>query len=137
MSKMYKKYEELKKKDPNKIYLFKSGIFYLFLDNDAKKMSDVLHLKLTNLNANVLKCGFPVNNLDKYLTLLQENRFDVCLVNSLETAPVTPKNYLLNSEVEDLLLNLAQTDSNNLSIKEAYSIIEDLSSKAKNIIEKI
>ncbi len=37
MSKMYQRYLEFKKINPNQIYLFKSGIFYLFLADDAKK----------------------------------------------------------------------------------------------------
>ena len=36
MSKMYQRYLEFKKINPNQIYLFKSGIFYLFLADDAK-----------------------------------------------------------------------------------------------------
>ena len=30
MSKLYKKYLELKKTDSSKIYLFRSGLFYIF-----------------------------------------------------------------------------------------------------------
>ena len=42
MSKLYARYTELKKKDPDCVYLFKVGIFYLALENDATKLSDVL-----------------------------------------------------------------------------------------------
>ena len=80
MSKLYKRYLELKKQDLSKIYLFKSGIFYIFLDDDARKMAGVLNLKLTNLNESVLKCGFPVNNLNKYLELIRNMGYDVCLL---------------------------------------------------------
>ena len=44
MSKMYQRYLELKKINPNQIYLFKSGIFYLFLereDREAKKIYSI------------------------------------------------------------------------------------------------
>ena len=57
MSKLYEKYLVLKQRETNKLYLFKSGIFYLFLDDDAKKVSSLLNLKLTNLNKNVV---FPL-----------------------------------------------------------------------------
>lgn len=70
MSKLYEKYKVLKSEDTSKFYLFKSGIFYIFLDEDAIKMSEILNLKLTNLNQSIVKCGFPVKNLDKYLQLL-------------------------------------------------------------------
>lgn len=72
MSKLYKRYLQLKQVDDSKIYLFKSGIFYIFLQDDAIKMSNLLKLKLTNLNETVVKCGFPVKNLNKYLDLIRQ-----------------------------------------------------------------
>lgn len=59
MSKLYEKYKSLKSENNDKLYLFKSGIFYIFLDEDAKKMSNFLNLKLTNLNESICKCRFP------------------------------------------------------------------------------
>ena len=47
--KLYDKYKYLKKIDSNKNYLFKSGNFYIFLDEDAKVISSVTTLKLTML----------------------------------------------------------------------------------------
>lgn len=58
MSKLYEKYKNLKSENATKLYLFKSGIFYIFLDEDAIKMSNLLNLKLTNLNETIVKCGF-------------------------------------------------------------------------------
>ena len=70
MSKLYNEYLKRKKIDNNKYYLFKSGLFYIFIDEDAKYISNITLLKLTNLNNNVVKCGFPSNSLDKYLDFL-------------------------------------------------------------------
>ena len=78
MSKLYSKYLELKKNNPNKIYLFKSGIFLLAIDEDATKLSDELNLKVTNLSPDVLKCGFPVSR--------QEHYFRVCLLYTSDAA---------------------------------------------------
>ena len=82
MSKLYDKYLLLKKQNPSVLYLFKSGIFYIFLENDAKKMSLLLNLKLNNLNENVLKCGFPVNNLSKYASLIEKAGYELLIVVS-------------------------------------------------------
>ena len=71
MSKLYKKYVLLKVQNSNNIYVFESGIFYLFIDEDAKLMSNILGLKLTNLNSFIVKCGFPVRSADKYFNLLK------------------------------------------------------------------
>ena len=75
MSKLYTTYLNLKAKDTSDktVYLFKSGIFYVFLEGDAKKMSPLLSLKLCPLNETVVKCAFPATHLQKYLTLLREN----------------------------------------------------------------
>lgn len=134
MSKMYKRYVELKKENSSKIYLFKSGIFYIFLDDDAKKMSAVLNLRLTSLNADVLKCGFPVNNLEKYLALLKNSGYDVNLVENINSTPISPKNYLLNSSIHDLLNDISIIKVDELSIKEAYSLLEGLCNKSKKIL---
>lgn len=48
------------------IYLCKSGNFYLFIDEDAKRVHEDLGLKLTPLDKIVLKCGFPISELKKY-----------------------------------------------------------------------
>ena len=67
MSKLYDVYSYLKKSsnEDNVLYLFKSGIFLLFIDKDAIIASDILGLKLTNLTNNIVKCGFPaITNID-------------------------------------------------------------------------
>ena len=50
MSKLYNNYLALKKENESTLFLFKSGIFYIFLDEDATKISNILGLKLTMLN---------------------------------------------------------------------------------------
>lgn len=133
MSKLYKRYLELKKQDSSKIYLFKSGIFYIFLDNDARKMSGILNLRLTNLNETVLKCGFPVNNLNKYLDLIRSYNYDISLIDSVTDTPISSKNYLLNSNIKNLIQDLTTINLEQLSISEAYSLIEKLKNEAKKI----
>lgn len=44
-SKLYNKYIQLKKDCPEKLYLFKSGIFYISLDEDAKNFLKYFNLK--------------------------------------------------------------------------------------------
>ena len=133
MSKLYSLYKNLKEENKDTIYLFKSGIFYLFLDDDAKLMSNVLNLRLTNLNETILKCGFPVNNLNKYINLIKSLGYDVNIIDNLADKPVPTKNYLLNSSMEALINTLTSINPNELSIKEAYSLIDNLIAKAKKI----
>ena len=66
MGSIYNKYVKLKEKDEKYLYLFKSGNFYIFLDEDAIEVSRVTLLKLTNYSNDIYKCGFPVSSIDKY-----------------------------------------------------------------------
>lgn len=43
------------------------GAFYVFLDEDAKEISKQISLKLTKLNDDIVKCGFSINSLEKYI----------------------------------------------------------------------
>ena len=133
MSKLFNKYLELKKEDSSKIYLFKSGIFYIFLDEDAIKVSCHLNLKLTKLNDDILKCGFPVKSLNKYLVLFKQFNLNISIIENLNDKGLSCHNYILNSDVKEIIEILASTNSDNLSISEVYLLIEKLSSKAQEI----
>ena len=74
MSKLYRKYLYLKNKE-NIIYIFKIGIFYILIDDDALFLSNILNLKCTKLNDYIYKCGFPINYSEKYFNII--NRLNV------------------------------------------------------------
>ena len=137
MSKLFTMYQNLKSENSSDLYLFKSGMFYIFLDDDARKINELLGLKLTNLNESVLKCGFPVNNLNKYLTLLKNLGYEISIVDSIVSEPLPSKNYLLNSNVKNLVNKLALINTDELSIKEAYSLIDDFQAQANSIKEEL
>ena len=137
MSKLYKRYLEFKKSDSSTFYLFKSGIFYIFLQEDAIKMSQLLQLKLTNLNETVIKCGFPVNNFNKYLEKIKSLEIPIAIIDSPVDSPMSSSNYLLNCNVKNLINDLAIIDSNSLSISEVYALIDNLSLRAKEIAKEM
>ena len=82
MSKLVNCYKNLKSNDSSYLYLFKSWVFYIFLDEDAKIISNLLHLKLTNLNSEIQKCGFPANSLEKYIALLKLIPYEVKIIDN-------------------------------------------------------
>ena len=138
MSKLYSKYLSLKKEtNSSKIYLFKSGIFYLFIDEDAKMMSPLLQLKLSNLNPTVLKCGFPVNSLEKYMPLLEQTGKTIEIIDLEKNVSSSPKKFIITKDVKDFITYLSSQDSNNLSIKEAYQFIDDVVVKSKFLLEEV
>ena len=77
-----KQYQELKKEDPNLIYIFQVGIFYNILNEDARIVSNEIGLKLTDLSPEIIKCGFPISKLDKYTQLLDSHNLKYKLVST-------------------------------------------------------
>ena len=134
MSKLYNSYLSMKKTDKDTILLFKSGIFYILLDNDARLVSSILNLKLTQLNSDVVKCGFPISSLDKYLHLLIKYNLNVKIIDLSSNTVYNPDEFAYNSETDSLLLELSQLNVDELSIKEAYSKLEDFNNKANKIL---
>ena len=137
MSKLYERYLLLKKQDSSTLYLFKSGIFYIFLDEDAKKMSSLLNLKLTNLNDSVVKCGFPINNLSKYSQLVTNAGYNLSISDSSTKETHSSNEYILNSEIKNFVQKVSNIDSNTLSISEAYSFIDNIKHQAKEFIKEM
>ena len=96
MSKLYQTYVALKIQDSTQLYLFKSGIFYIFLDEDAKLISSLFNLKLTNLNSVVVKCGFPTSQLEKYTRLFNTANLSFKIIDVADNSSYSPKDFVLN-----------------------------------------
>lgn len=126
MSKLQKQYEELKKKDPDKIYIFRVGIFYNILNEDARLVSKEIGLKLTDLSPEIIKCGFPVATLEKYTNLLTEHNIQFEVVPNL-----TPSNQ--NVSYEHIIKKIQNIDLNNTTCKEAFDILYNIQQKLQNI----
>lgn len=80
MSKLHLEYLKKKRENENKYYLFKSGLFYIFIDEDAKKISKITPLNITYLTNDIVKCGFPTNSLNKYLEIFNNLGLDIEII---------------------------------------------------------
>lgn len=125
MSKLYKTYLILKNQDKNTLYLFKSGMFLIFLDNDAKLISNELNLKLTKLNDNIVKCGFPINSFEKYSKLLKEKGFDFSIIDENYSIVTSTSNYLSNIEIVNIINKIKKMDINKTSPIQAFNILSN------------
>ena len=136
MSKLYEQYLKLKNEDPKKLYLFKSGLFYIALEDDAVMLSNKFNLKLTNLGNSTLKCGFPESRLKHYSEHFKMQDIDYILVKSENNNTANKKTSILsnNNEVTDILSELAKVDINNITLKEAFDKLYYYHVKAKKII---
>ena len=77
MSKIYKYYLELKEKDKDTMYLFKSGMFHIFVGEDADRINHYVVLKKTDLTSQVKKCGFPDISHDDYMKVFENHRLKI------------------------------------------------------------
>lgn len=137
MSKIYNKYIELKSNPnyiPNTLFLFKSGLFFIFIDQDAKLMSNSLNLKLSMLNNDIVKCGFPINSFQKYYNLIKNTTpYNVEIVSLQETNTISSSNYLAYENSKNIIDDIINTNIENLSISEAYEFLNNIKVRFKNL----
>ena len=93
-------------------------MFHSFVDEDAKKVSKLTGLKISNLSNDVVKCGIPSNCLDKYLTIFKNLGLDIEVINDLYGSSKENINRIL-----DILNNI---DIDNLTPMDAFNIIKKL-----------
>ncbi|CCY28944.1 dNA mismatch repair protein MutS [Acholeplasma sp. CAG:878] len=115
MSKLYNRYKTLKNKE-DIVYIFKVGMFYVILDDDAKILSKLLNLKLIPLNSEVNKCGFPVNSLKKYEKILKDNKIKYKIIEDYEE----------NKDLNQFLNKIKKYDIDNMTGIKALELIYEL-----------
>ena len=127
-----KKYLDLKKEDASSIYIFRIGIFYNILNEDAKILNEKLGLKLTSLSPEIIKCGFPISSLEKYTKKMDNLQIKYKVIDDL------PKNtnitdYSKNIEVKKILKTISEADLNNMKPVEALNFLMLLQEKIKSL----
>ena len=132
MSKILKQYKDLKEKDASSIYIFRVGIFYNALNEDAKVLNEKLGLKLTTLSPEIVKCGFPISSLEKYTKKLDNLQLKYKIINDLPQN--TSIDYTNNIEVKKILKKITEIDMNNTTFQQSFNILLDLQNKLKNIL---
>lgn len=130
MSKILKQYKELKEKDASSIYIFRIGIFYNILNEDAKILNEKLGLKLTSLSPEIVKCGFPISSLDKYTKKLDELQLKYKVIDDLPNN-TNIEDYANNIEVKKILNKIKNLDMNNTTFQQAFNILLDVQNKLK------
>ena len=132
MSNLLNQYESLKKIDSSYIYIFRVGIFYNILNEDAIIMNEKLNLKITNLSPEIYKCGFPVSTIDKYKKILNEKEIKYKIIDNLPNNMNTI-DYMNNIEIKQIINRIKNLDMNNTTFQQAFNILLDIQNKLKNI----
>ncbi len=122
MSKLKERYLKCKKEDKEKLYLFESGIFYLFLGEDAIKMSEKLNLKLGHLTNELYKCGFPKSSIEKYKELFELNNLNVEILDKEE--PDYTHEFCLK-----IIDNIKNIDINHITPLDSMKLLKDIQDK--------
>lgn len=89
-------------------------------------MSSVLNLKLTNLNQDILKCGFPIKSSGKYLHLLNSMNYDVCIIDTSSNSYTDLCLYNKLEAISSVAKRFLNVDVNNMSISEAFDTLKNL-----------
>lgn len=135
MSKLYSKYLEQKALNPNELYLFKSGIFYMALNEDANRLSDALSLKVTNITDKLYKCCFPVSKSDYYFKSLESLNIDYKIIDPSQNVVLNYAEYKDNEKFNGIITNLLKLDLNKTSFQDAYIILTNTIHDLKQILE--
>ena len=123
MSKLQKSYINLKSKDADKIYLFKSGMFYLALADDCEKLSSVFGFKKTKLNEEIEKCGFPISRLGFHVGQLEKRKIPFQIIDDD------------NSKLKKIISEIKDIDLDNITFKQAYEFLENAKMEIGKIYE--
>ena len=127
MSKLLKLYTSLKKENKEILYLFKSGIFYIALYDDALTLSELFNFKIIDLNEKSIKCGFPVSKISYYSHLLNLNNIKFKLIDP--NAPIEINNNNFNSIINKIL----DINFDELTFKDAFFTLQEIQNELKNI----
>lgn len=75
-------YIELKQQNSKTIYLFKNGIFFIALNEDAYSLSNIFNFKISNFTPTIVKCGFPCSSFEKYEKLFNACNLEVKIIET-------------------------------------------------------
>lgn len=131
MSKIIDTYEKLKKENADKVYLFKSGIFYIAVNEDALNLNETFGFSLTDFGTNI-KVGFPNNSLSKYVKKFEEKNIDFQIIDNNKKIE-NNTDYLNDENCKNILNEIKNMDLNEVSPLKAFQKLYDY----QNIIKKL
>ena len=97
-------------------------------------MSQVLGLKLGKLNENIVKCGFPIQSLEKYMQLLASTPYHIEIASTDSPSSFSPQSYLQNESIRQVIHKILQTNIDTLSISESYDFLYEIQNKFNDVI---
>lgn len=131
---MLEKYYKYKLDYNDYIVFIKSGKFYEVIDRDSLIISKLFDYKLTKLSS-TLKCGFPISNIERVKSILQEKEINYIIIDDqiCDTYEATINHY------QDYSVNIDIIKYNILKVERISKILNDLvcDENAPATLEKI
>ena len=127
MSKIYNKYLELKHNDYEKLYLFHSGKFYIFIAEDADVINQYVVLKKTKFTKETYKCGFPDSCLDDYQRVFNNHGLNIEIIETklIEENIVKDKKTIIEKyyKLENIIKNI---NVNQITLIDSMELLNNL-----------
>lgn len=92
------------------------------MDEDAKKLSKIFGFKITHLNEEVVKCGFPTQRLAYYVKLLEQLNVDFEIIDN-DILVTSHENYIDNTLVKDIVNKILNLNMDEISCKQSFDLL--------------
>lgn len=137
------------REEENALYLFKIGNFFVCLGDDAKTISNLTGLKITNFTNTLIKAGFPSNALEKYNTIINNMSYKFFIIEpsngkkytidefkKIEKDKINVKYSKFDDRTKEFIQKVANLDLDSLCLKDAHDIILNLKKEAISILKE-
>ncbi len=135
----FEKFKELKFLNPNKLYIFENGVFYITYNEDADKMKEVFGFVVKQMGSIYRKCEFPVQYFERYEKALKLKKIDY------EVVAVTKKKKKITADELDtqhsecsnlmhleILQIIQKADLSKITPIQAMNILLEMQNRVKN-----
>ena len=101
-------------------------MFYIFIDEDATKISEIFGFKLVKLNDKINKCGFPSSRLDYYIDKMQTRGIKFKIIDEDYSKIENYADYMNNNKLKEIVNKIIKINLDEISFRQAYEILEDV-----------
>ena len=126
MSKIYNEYLKLKEKEPNKLFLFHNGKFYIFIADDVDTINNYVVLKPTKFTSEVNKCGFPESRFEDYMRVFNNHKLNIQVIELKDIIETSNSIVSIPKKYIDLENKIKNIDINNITPIGALNLIIEL-----------
>lgn len=78
---------------------------------------------------------FSCKKLRQIFAIINLYNYKIDIIDSVQSVACSSQNYLQNDSIKQFIKDIANIDYYHLSVTEAFTFIETISNKAKNILQ--